>query len=127
MGSHRFADRADGERFFAGHAEGLRAFQAVADVIEQCGGAELRVATTQVGWARRRGFVALWDPRRWLGERGAPVVVSVALPAPDAGSAWKQVVEVRPGLWQHHREIHSAADLDEALFAAIRSAYAAAE
>lgn len=119
-------DRAAAKEHFAGNALAITAVDIVAGVIESCGSSHLTVSKTQVGWSRRRGFVTLWDPRRWLGERGAPVVVSVALTEQDHSSVWKEVVEVRPGLWQHHREIHSPADLDVSLTAAVRRAYLAA-
>ncbi len=119
-------DRTEARAHFADNVVALTALDAVADAIDACGPSDLRVARTQVGWARRRGFVTLWDPRQWLDGRGAPAVVSVALPAPDHSSAWKQVVEARPDLWQHHREIHRAADLDDSLANAIRASYQAA-
>lgn len=126
MGSDVDRDGARAAALFTGNATGTAALERVAEVIEACGGAELRVARTQVGWARRRGFVTVWDPRRWLGERGAPVVVSVALDRRDPSHSWKQVVEVRPGLFQHHREVHALEDLDADLVDAIRDAYACA-
>ncbi len=116
----------EGWRFFEGDPLGLAVFGVVAQHIEDCGGAELRVARTQVGWARRRGFAFLWKPQRWLGERGAPLVLTVGLPGPDASLRWKEVVEIRPGLVNHHLEIHAADDVNDEVLGCVRRAYEAA-
>jgi len=109
----RWATRADARVFFGEDPLGWAVFEAVAGVIDECGGAELRVAATQVGWARSRGFAFLWKPQRWLGGRAAPLVLSVDLPDRDPSERWKQAVEVRRDHWMHHLEIRSAADVDD--------------
>ena len=126
MASKRWAERGDAEAFFAGAPLGLDVFDRVAAAIGTWGGAELRVAKTQVGWARRRGFAFLWSASRWLDERGAPLVLTVALPSRVESPRWKQVVEVRPGLWNHHLEVRAAADVDDEVLGWIRGAYDAA-
>lgn len=75
--------------------------------------ADLRVARTQVGWARRRGFAFLWTPQRWQGPSAAPLVLTIALTAVDPSPRWKEVYEVRPGLWNHHLEVYDPAQIDD--------------
>lgn len=116
--------RADGWAFFEGDPLGRAVFDLVADRIDECGGAELRVARTQVGWARRRGFAFLWNPQRWLGERGAPLVLTVALASRDPSPRWKEVVEVRPGVFNHHLEIRSVGEVDDEVLGWVDQAYA---
>jgi hypothetical protein len=117
MTSKRWADPDDAEVFFGDDAMGLAVFHRVLDEVDACGGAELRVAPTQVGWARRRGFAFLWSASRWLGDSAAPVVAS---------ARWKQVVQIRPGLCNHHLEIRDEADLDDEVLGWVREAYVAA-
>ena len=124
--SKRWAERGDAEAFFAGAPVGLAVFDTVAAEVAACGGAELRVAPTRVGWARRRGFAFLWSASMWFGARGAPLVLTVTLPDRAESPRWKQVVEVRPGLWNHHLEVSDAAVVDAEVLAWVRAAYEAA-
>lgn len=113
MVAERFASAADAEEWLSSDELGLAVFQRVAQIVQEQGGAELRVAATQLGWARRRGFAFLWSPRRWLGERGAEVVLSFDLSRRDASPRWKQVVQVRPGRFLHHLEVRSIDEVDD--------------
>ncbi len=122
-GSKRWAEPADADAFFADNALGRSVFAELQDLVGRLGGAELRVAATQVGWARRRGFATLWCPRRWLGARGSDLVLTVHLSRRDGSPRWKQVVEVRPGLWAHHLEIATADDIDAEVVAWFARAY----
>lgn len=87
------------------------------------GPTRLRLSASQVTWARRRGFAFLWLPGRWLGSRAAPAVLSIAAARPIPSSRWKQVVEVRPGLWMHHLELAGAGDVDVEVAAWLDEAY----
>ena len=126
MASKRHANRADADAFFAGDALGLAVLDRVAAEIAASGGAQLRVARTQVGWARRRGFVFLWSPARWLGVRGAPLVLTVYLPLRLESARFKEVVEVRAGLWGHHLELRETGEVDDEVLGWVRQAYDAA-
>ncbi len=112
-----------GRAFFAEDDLGREVYNLVAARIHECGGAELRVARTQVGWARRRGFAFLWSPQRWLGDRAAPLVLSIGLLHRDTSPRWKEVVEIRPGLYNHHLEIHAVEDVDDEVLAWVGRAY----
>lgn len=93
-----------------GEGVGAQAFTLVADHLGDA--AKVRISRTQVSFVRRRGFAFLWSPQRWQGPRAAPVVLTVAFTEPDLSDRWKQVNEVRPGLWNHHLEIRDPHDLD---------------
>lgn len=92
--------------------------------VQGLGGAELRVAPSQVGWARGRGFAFLWRPDQTvLGPRGAPLVLTIALPRREQTQGWKEVAEVRPGLWNHHLEVRHAREVDAEVMALLSEAY----
>lgn len=98
-----------------GHGLGERVFDLIADHL--AGIAQVRIAASQITWARRRGFAFLWTPRRWQGPSAAPVVLTVALSEPDTSARWKEVYEVRAGLWNHHLEIHDLGTVDAEVMA----------
>lgn len=126
MTSRRWAGPEDARAFLAGDEVALGTFAWVQAQVAGLGGAELRVAKTQLTWARRRGFAFMWSASRWLGTRGSPCVLSIALPALDQDQRWKQAVQVRSGLWMHHLEVPTAAVLDSGIAARLAEAYLAA-
>lgn len=115
------SSRAAAEAFFDFDPLGLTAFAWVDSRVDACGGAEVRVARTQVAWARRRGFATLWSPRRAAGH-GAPWALTIHLARQLDSPRWKEVVEVRPGLWAHHLELRDSTDLDDEVAVWIRQA-----
>ena len=116
----------DAEEFFAGHPVGLEAFRRVHSILTGYGPCGLRVAKTQVGWARRRGFAYLWMPDRWLKSTSTKVVLTIDLPRRDPSRRWKQVVEPRPRLFTHHLELRSSGDIDDEVEQWLHEAYDAA-
>ena len=117
----------EAEAFFADSVLGLEAYRRVQALLDDLGACELRVARTQVGWARRRGFAFLWLPGRWLHRPAAEVVLTISTDHAIDSPRWKEVVEVRRGLFSHHLELHSAADVDDEVAAWLAEAYRAAE
>jgi hypothetical protein len=83
----------------------------------------MRAARTQLTWVRRRGFAFVWSPQQWQGPSAAPVVLTVALPHRDGSARWKEVYEVRPGLFNHHLEIRDLGQVDEEVLAWIDQAW----
>ena len=81
----------------------------------------------QVAFRRRRTFALAWAPGQYLGERCAPLVLSVVLPERDADPRWKEVVEPRPGVFMHHLELRVADNIDDQAKAWIKRAYDAAQ
>lgn len=61
----------------------------------------------------RRTFALAWAPGQYLGDRGAPLVLSLALPVHDADSRWEEVVEPRPGVFMHHLELRAVEEIDD--------------
>ena len=114
------------EAFFADSVLGLEAYRRVQAVLDGLGPCHLRVSRTQVGWARRRGFAFLWMPGRWLRNPGAEVVLTVSTDRAIDSPRWKEVAEVRPGLFSHHLELHSATDIDAEVASWLAEAYRAA-
>jgi len=105
---------------------GRQVLARVGDVVAEAGGAQLRVRRTQTGWARRRYFAVLWSPQRWLGERAALLVLTVYLPERLESARFKEVVQVRPGIWAHHLEIRAVTDLDDEVASWLTQAWDAA-
>jgi hypothetical protein len=126
MTSKRWASRSDAEAFFVDDPLGLAVFERLQMAVDRCGGAELRVAATQVGWARRRGFAFLWSASQWLGPRAAPLVLSLYFPTRVDSPRWKQLVQVRPGLWVHHLEVREVTEIDDEVLQWLADAFAVA-
>lgn len=91
------------------------------------GRARLKFSRTQISWARGRGFAFLWTPRRWQGPTAAPVVLTLAFTAIYPSPRWKEVYEVRPGLWNHHLEIEDLEVVDAEVLRWLDRAWAEAE
>lgn len=121
------SSRREADEFFADSALGLAAYRRVQALLDALGPCDLRVAPTQVGWARRRGFAFLWLPGRWLRRPAAEVVLTIATDHHIDSSRWKEVVEVRPGLVNHHLELRSVDEIDDQVAAWLDDAYRAAE
>ena len=116
----------DAAAFFAASELGWSAFQRVQGLIDRLGPCELRVTRTQVGWARRRGFALLWMPGRWLTAPAAEVVLTITLDGGLDSPRWKEVVEVRPGLFTHHLELRSVDDIDDEVESWLSDAFSSA-
>ncbi len=107
-----------------GQDPGLQVYEALS--VHLGDRATLRVSRTQVSWVRRRGFVFLWCAQRWQGPKAAPVVLTVALTSPDPSPRFKEVVEVRPRLWNHHLEIREVSEVDQQVLEWVDRAWAQA-
>lgn len=116
----------EAEAFFADSALGLSAYRRLQRLLDGLGASDLRVSRTQVGWTRRRGFAFLWRPGRWLPHPTAEVVLTLASDHRIESARWKEVVEVRPGLFTHHLELRSVDDVDSEVSAWLADAYRAA-
>ncbi len=114
------------EQFFAGHEEARVIFDAVRELIETIGPADIRVTKSQVAFRRRTAFAFLWIPRMYLGDRGVPLVLTIGLRRRDGSPRWKEVVEPAPGRFTHHLELHSTDDADEEVRGWLREAWEAA-
>lgn len=101
-------------------------FTAVSEAVSAVGEASLRVSKSQIAFRRRRNFAIVWMPRKYLGSRAAPLVLTIALPHRDPSSRWKQVVEPAPGRFTHHLELHQPAEVNDQIRGWLRTAWEAA-
>lgn len=112
------------EQFFAANEAGLAAYRIVHDAIADWGGCEERVGRSQVAFRCRRAFAWLWNPRQYLRNPGAEVVLSFALDRQVGSTRVKQAVRTSSVNVVHHVELRDpAADLDEELLGWLREAY----
>lgn len=112
-------------QFFAGRPDGSTVAAEVSRVVDSLGPHEVRVSRSQVAFRRRTGFAYLWRPGQYV-TSDVPAVLSIALPRQDASPRWKEVVHVSPGVWMHHLELHSPAEVDDEVGAWLQEAYDAA-
>lgn len=101
------------ETFFAGSPLGLAVLRRLRVALSGYDDVGVQATASQVAFRRGRAFAWLWRPRQYLGERGAEVVLSVALGRHDDSPRWKQVVHPSPRHWMHHLEITAEDDVDD--------------
>jgi hypothetical protein len=101
------------EEFFADSPLGQAVLARVTAAVEEAGGAELRVSTSQIAFRRRRGFAYLWRPGQYLRRPAAAVVLSIVLGRQDGSPRWKEVVHPARAHWMHHLEVQDPADIDD--------------
>lgn len=109
------------------HDDSRTLFAELRRVILALGPVTEHESKSQVAYRGRRTFAVAWAPGQYLGERRAPLVLSLALPERDADPRWKEVVEPRPGVFMHHLELRSAGEIDDQVKGWISRAYAAAQ
>ena len=100
------------EDFFADHPDSRAVAAGVVSAVDALGPHEVRVSRSQVAFRRRRGFAYLWRPGQYVRSE-VPAVLSVALPRQVANPRWKEVVHPSPGVWMHHLELRSPAEVDD--------------
>ena len=100
------------DEFFSGRPVSRQLFDSLADALSHIGPTEIRVTKSQVAFRRRIAFAWAWLPGQNLKDRGAPLVLSIALRRRDPSPRWKQVVEPIPRRFMHHLELHHPTDLD---------------
>jgi hypothetical protein len=108
------------------HEDSRALLERLRQAIVETGPIEERESKSQVAFRRSRTFALAWAPRQYLGERGAPLALSIVLPQRDADARWKEVVEPRPGVFMHHLELRAADDIDDQVREWITHAYDAA-
>ncbi len=104
------------DEFFGDQALSKALFAAICREVDAIGEASLRVTKSQIAFARRRAFAAVWMPGQYLkGRPTAPLVLTVFLPYRDESPRWKEIVEPAPGRFTHHLELYDAAGIDQAV------------
>lgn len=99
-------------QFFGNAATAARLHSAVERAVDRVGPCHERISKSQVAFRRRISFAWTWHPKKYLGPRGAPLVLSISLTRRDRSRRWKEVVEPSPGRFMHHLELHRVADVD---------------
>lgn len=101
-------------------------FEVVRSAIESLGPVEVRASKSQVAFRRRVAFAWTWIPGQYLRGEVAPLVLTIDLHRRDPSPRWKQVIEVRPGRFTHHLEVHSADHVDAEVLGWLRESWEAA-
>jgi hypothetical protein len=114
------------DEYFAGQKESERLFLVVQDAIRAAGPTEMRITRSQVAFSRRTAFAWTWMPRKYLGARQAPLVLSLGLRSRIRSKRWKEVVQPRPGRYMHHLELWTVGEVDSEVRGWIRDSWEAA-
>ena len=109
------------DEFFDGADESRQLFEVLRAAVESIGAAEVRVTKSQVAFRRRKAFAFkrqkafawAWMPGKYLRDKVAPLVLTLALTRRDPSPRWKQVVEPAAGRFTHHLEIYSIDQIDD--------------
>lgn len=113
------------EQVFSGCPRGLELYRAVERMLAVPTPPDIRATKSQVAFREKRGFAYVWWPGRYLASE-VPAVLSIALPWRIDSARFKEVVNPSPGLWMHHLELNSPADLDAEVAGWLRAARNAA-
>jgi len=105
------------------HPRSAELLDLLRQVIRELGPAEETISKSQVAFQRTRDVALVWAPGQYLGERGAPLVLTLGFPEQDPSPRWKEIVEPRRGWFVHHLELHAADDIDDQVKTWIRRAY----
>lgn len=100
------------EEVFRGSPLGLELLRGVELMLAGFPPSTMRATKSQVAFRGRRGFAYMWWPARYL-TSDVPAVLSIALPRRITSERFKEVVNPAPGVWMHHLELRSMADLDD--------------
>ena len=111
------------EEFFAGYPISYDFYEGVRQAIEAIGPAEIRVTKSQVAFWHRKPFARLWMPEQYLKREAAPLVLTLGFNLRNLSPRWKSVIEPAPGLFTHHLELYSAADIDDEVRQWLREAW----
>ena len=114
------------DEYFNGNNVSREIFDCLRERIESMGPFELVVQQSQVAFRRNKAFAYAWMPGKYLGGRGAPLVLTVPLRRRDPSPRWKQIVEPAPGRFTHHMELHSLNDIDDQVCGWLQEAWAQA-
>lgn len=94
------------------HPVALTVLERVVSIVERFGTVDIRVSKSQIALRRRHGFAYLWRPRQYL-DKGAEIVLSIALGRRDKSPRFKEVVHPSPRHWLHHLEIDDPEAVDD--------------
>lgn len=101
------------DEFFSGHEESRRIFDTLRAAIDELAPTEIRVTESQVAFRRGRAFAWAWVPDRYLRGGHAPLVLTMSFAKRDNSRRWKEIVELAPGRFTHHLELHTESEIDD--------------
>lgn len=106
------AEESTPEEVFSGSPQGLELFRGVERILAGLPPSTVRATKSQVAFRGRRGFAYMWWPARYI-KSDVPAVLSIALHRRLGSGRFKEVVNPAKGVWLHHLELRSMADLDD--------------
>lgn len=100
------------DEFFDGKEKSRQLFETVLRAVGASGSFGLHISKSQIAFIAEKAFGWVWIPGKYI-KSTVPLVLSVSLPAPDASTRWKQIVEPAPGRFMHHLELNSVDEVDD--------------
>ena len=108
------------------HPDSATLLEQLRQVIVALGPVEEKESKSQVAFRCRRNLAWAWAPGQYLGEGGAPLVLTVTFAERDPSPRWKEIVEPSPGLYTHHLELNDPSEIDDQVRGWLQRAYEAA-
>ena len=101
------------DEFFKDQETSRQLFEAINNIVQTFGVAELRVTRSQIAFRRRKAFAWVWMPGKYLRGKTAPLVLTLSFRKRDPSPRWKEIVEPAPGRFTHHLELYSTEEIDD--------------
>jgi predicted 2-oxoglutarate/Fe(II)-dependent dioxygenase YbiX len=111
------------EEFLGESVLGRAVFEAVQETLSSFGDVTVSTTRSQIALKRRRGLTYIWLPGMELARPQAEVVVSIALDRAVATPRFNEIANPSAGIWQHHLEVRSVAEVDDEVRNWLRAAY----
>jgi len=108
------------------HPDSAALLEHLRQAILAIGPVEEKESKSQLAFRRRRTVAAAWAPGQYLGQRGAPLVLTLTFAERDPSPRWKEIVEPKPGAYTHHLELNDPQEIDEQVRVWLQRAYEAA-
>ena len=109
------------------HSDSADLLDHLRQAIVAIGPVEEKESKSQLAFRRRRTVAAAWAPGQYLGQRGAPLALTLTFAERDPSPRWKEIVEPKPGAYTHHLELNDPNEIDEQVLAWLQRAYDAAD
>jgi hypothetical protein len=111
------------EEFLGESDLGRAVFETVSGMVTSFGDVTIEATKSQIAFKRRRGFAYIWLPGMYLARPQAELVVSIALDRAVGSPRFKEIAHPSAGIWQHHLEVRSIAEVDDEVRNWLRAAY----
>ena len=108
------------------HPDSADLLEHLRQAIVAIGPVEEKESKSQLAFRRRRTVAAAWAPGQYLGQRGAPLALTLTFAERDPSPRWKEIVEPKPGLYTHHLELNDPSEIDDQVRVWLQRAYEAA-